>query len=76
MDLLIYSPIALFNFAFIPPGLYQTIFVNTAYVLIVEPIGSLIINNGMQVADLWRSAVNALLAWNHIIEFTSTEIIE
>ena len=53
VDLLIYSPIALINFKFIPPGLYQTIFVNAAYVLVVEPIGSLIINNGVTVYQLF-----------------------
>ena len=53
VDLLIYSPIALINFKFIPAGLYQTIFVNTAYVLVVEPIGSLIINNGVTVYQLF-----------------------
>jgi len=54
VDLLIYSPIALFNFAFIPAGIYQTIFVNAAYVLLVEPIGSLIINNGVRLVDVLR----------------------
>ena len=55
VDLVIFTPIALINFTLIPVGLSQTIFVNTAYVLFVEPVGSLIINNGLQVGQLLRS---------------------
>ena len=55
VDLVIFTPIALINFTLIPVGLSQTIFVNTAYVLFVEPVGSLIINNGLQVEQLLRS---------------------
>ena len=54
VDLMIFTPIALINFTLIPVGISQTIFVNTAYVLFVEPVGSLIINNGLQVGQLLR----------------------
>ena len=58
--MLIYTPIAFINFKFIPPGLYQTIFVNAAYVLLVEPIGSLIINDGLEITKLWEMVKNNL----------------
>ena len=52
VDMLIYTPIALFNFKFIPVGLSQTAFVNATDLAIIEPLESLIINNGMRVIDL------------------------
>ena len=52
IDFILYFPVALFNFRFIPPGIYQTIFVNAAYVFMVEPLGSLIINDGLRIQDI------------------------
>ena len=60
VDLLIFSPIALINFKFIPVGIWQTVFVNTGYVTVVEPVGSLVINNGLQVQQLFNFWDNKL----------------
>ena len=52
VDVVLYTPVALFNFRFIPAGIWQTVFVNAAYVFIVEPIGSMIINDGFSLDKL------------------------
>ena len=53
VDVVLYTPVALFNFRFIPVGIWQTVFVNAAYVFIVEPIGSMIINDGFTLDSLF-----------------------
>jgi hypothetical protein len=44
-DLFLFLPICYTNFKFIPVGIWQTVYINSMYVIVVEPVGSIIIND-------------------------------
>lgn len=51
-DVLLFLPICYTNFKFIPVGIWQTVYINAMYVLIVEPIGSMIINGDIDFSEI------------------------
>ncbi|CBY34258.1 unnamed protein product [Oikopleura dioica] len=53
LDLLLFLPICYTNFKFIPPGIWQTVYINAMYVIIVEPVCSMIINDNVQLFDFF-----------------------
>ena len=51
-DILLFLPICYTNFRYVPVGIWQTVYINSMYVLFVEPVGSMIINGDIDFSEI------------------------